>query len=202
MCSAIDNSSFENYTVKLSAIFDNVFAGSNLGLYKTLATNLNELLGSDTDMEIFDTVNIMDIIERYEEYITEYYADKKYLFNQSDIEVDGEYPYGYTDVDYHISVEKIGTYFHNYEVTLYTQFKSDESDPTDTTIKFKLISNAADHSYHIKVDTDWRISDMKYMNPVYLYLLKLKINYAKILATEEFLANSYSVDTVTIEFTE
>ena len=203
MCRSLERSNFDDYTCKLTEVFNTALKNTNLFNYKTVLNNLNELLDGTKDITYGQQVKLEDIFERYNKFIETYYADKKYLFDSSDIEEDFESEHGYTSVFTMINIEQVSMSYSVYEDYKITMSCSRNEYEPETTIEFKLRKNRSDDSYTISMETDWRISDIANINDVQIYLLKLKQNWAKVITADSYtLMRDIIEEEVCVTFTE
>lgn len=201
MSEAIERCSFADYTAKLSEVIDNAFENSSVHQYGRICKNIKELLDDD-GVEFGKTVNLDTIVSKYETFLEEYFQDKKYLFDICDIEDDGEH--GYVNLNWALHIIKRHTHLDIYDITLCVD-SEDEDLTEDTTITFSIRGGKYDEGYNIYLDTDWRISEIRNLNEVLIYLLKLKQNYNKITLAPNYLhiVDQYIVtNELNIEFTE
>lgn len=202
MCRSLERSNFDDYTCKLTEVFNTALKNTNLFNYKTVLNNLNELLDGTKDITYGQEVKLEDIFERYNKFIENYYADKRYLFDSSDIDDDGESEYGYASLFTMINIEQVSMSYSVYEDYKITMTCSRNEYEPDTTIEFKLRKDRKNDCYSLSMETDWRLSDIANVNELQIYLLKLKQNWAKVTADSYTLMRDEIEEEVCVTFTE
>jgi hypothetical protein len=203
MCKSLERSNFEDYTCKVTEVINVALKNSNLFNYKTVLNNLNELLDHDKDVEYGQEVTLESIFDRYNSFIEEYYQDKKYLFNDSDIEEDSESEHGWATVYTMMNIEECSSRYNSYKDYKITMSCNRAEQEPDTTVEFKLSKDRTGKvHFSISVETDWRISDIRDINRVQLYLLKLKQNWAKITADQLTIMREITEEEICVDFTE
>ena len=203
MCKSLERSNFEDYTCKVTEVINVALKNSSLFNYKTVLNNLNELLDHSKDVDYGQETTLEAIFDSYNSFIEEYYQDKKYLFNDSDIEEDGESEHGWTTIYTTMNIEEYSNRYSSYADYKITMSCSREEQEPDTTVEFRLNKDRTGKGhFNLSMETDWRISDIGSINKVQLYLLKLKQNWAKIIADQYTIMREITEEEVCVDFTE
>lgn len=179
MCSAIEDSNFDKYTTKITEILNTAISDMHLGHYNTIVKNLKELLDNDTSISFNTEISLGDIVKKYEEFLEEYYCDQRYNFDDIDI-IEDDSEYGYATVDYTVTLKDISPRYGSTK-SYVIEFTNEGPSAEDSSIQFKLTKYPTDSHFNIYVNTeDFHINDIRYMNDMWIYLLKLKQSYVRI----------------------
>ena len=198
ICNSIESSNFDNYTVKITEILNKVLLESDLSTYKTISSNLNEILRKDENVTVCGQLDFMYILEKYSEYLKEHYKYEKDAFDAMDIMSDeGEY----TTISPSIDIQNIsGTYSTTKKFRI--ELSNDGPQADECTVNFYLIKYPGNSYFNLKSDVNSELHNFKNLTSMDIFLLKLDHNYCKINASENNLDNEsyYFDDDVTVEF--
>lgn len=176
MCRAIDDSNFDKYTTKITEVINTAINDTHLGHYNAITKNLKELLDNDKDISFNAVVGLGDIVKRYEEFLENYYCDQRLDFDDVDI-IDEDSEFGYTTVNYTMTIKDISPKYGSTESYI-IEFTNDGPSAEDSSVQFKLTKYPTDTYFTIYVNSeDFHINDIRYMNDMLIYLLKLKQSY-------------------------
>lgn len=179
MCRAIEDSNFDKYTTKITEVLNTAISDMHLGHYNTIVKNLKELLDNDTNISFNSEVSLGNIVKKYEEFLEDYYCDQRLDFDDIDI-IEDESEYGYATVDYTLTIKDISPKYSSTESYI-LEFTNEGPSAEDSSVQFKLTKYPSDSYFTIYVNTeDFHINDIRYMNDMWIYLLKLKQSYVRI----------------------
>ncbi len=186
MSEAIENSDFNEYTIKLVDIINQSLNQSSLNQYRIVAENLKKILGYNTiDYKFGETVKISTLFEKYVDFVEETLEESD--FDSDEINTDEGTKRAYVECSYYIdndNYDEKPSYFNNKRDNLHIIFtndkaESDEDIATKTRIEFDIYEDYEGSKY-INFNSDFKISDLRIIPGFILDLMDIRNKFCNI----------------------
>ena len=173
---AINTSDFDTYMVKITDVLNMALKDCKLYDHKTMVNNLNTLLTDEDKVEFGSLVPLQDIINKYKDFLQEWYSGEKDNFNDEDIQEDeGCYAYVRVDVD----IKDISSDYSSTKRLLVT-LTNNGPDKEGSSVTFDLIKYTTEDKFTLYNDYNYQLRDLRHLPSINIYLSKLRQKYCKI----------------------
>ncbi len=180
MSGVVESSDFSEYVVKIQTVIDETLNNSSLGDYKEMLKKIKSLFGIK-EVQFGQQVKITEILEKYTEYMESELSEDD--FDDDEINRDdgtkNAYLECYVEVE-NAEDDKRGYFSSIREKKLVKLGHEKEDEHEDTIIEFEIVKDYKDR-YGVRLDKDFRVSDLRYLPSFIVYLLNLQQACAEII---------------------